>query len=186
MKYAVELYFDKAIEEKLNQLIQKVADEKLSTEFLKWNTRPHLTLACFNDVDEEKCIRLLDGFAEKHEEIPVSIGSVGMFNDTKTIFVSPVMTESMYLFHRELYECLSCFDTTGWEWYCPDRWVPHCTVALPREDVPDIFYKTSILILKEFKKLSGKFTSIGLGKIACPVCELYMVNLGAKQEKENS
>ena len=41
-------------EQKLSALAQRVADEKLSTKFLEWKTRPHLTLACFNDVDEEK------------------------------------------------------------------------------------------------------------------------------------
>ena len=48
----------------------------------------HLTLACFNDVDEEKCIELLKSFAQTHRKMPAYIASVGMFNDTKTIFVS--------------------------------------------------------------------------------------------------
>ncbi len=56
MKYAIELYFDKETEQKLNQLSQKIADEKISTKFLEWKTRPHLTLACYNDVDEDRCI----------------------------------------------------------------------------------------------------------------------------------
>lgn len=34
------------------------------------------------------------------------ICSVGIFPDTKTIFVSPVMTVRMYQFHQELYESL--------------------------------------------------------------------------------
>ena len=55
MKYAVELYFDQETEKKLSALAQRVADERLSTGFLAWKTRPHLTLACFNDVDEPAC-----------------------------------------------------------------------------------------------------------------------------------
>lgn len=51
MQYAVELYFDKETENKLMDLAQRLADEKLSTKFLEWKTRPHLTLAYFNDVD---------------------------------------------------------------------------------------------------------------------------------------
>ena len=31
MKYAIELYFDEETEQKLNQLSQKIADEKIST-----------------------------------------------------------------------------------------------------------------------------------------------------------
>lgn len=63
---------------------------------LEWKIRPHLTLACFNDVDETKCITILKEFAQKHKTIPAYIDSVGMFKDTKTIFVSPTMNKSMF------------------------------------------------------------------------------------------
>ena len=105
------------------------------------------------------------------------IASVGMFNDTKTIFASPMMNDSMYEFQRELHEYLKNFDTTGQEWYCPNRWMPHCTLALTKED-EEVFYKASDLILYEFKKMDGEFVSIGLVKISFPVDEIYTVELG--------
>lgn len=46
-------------------------------------------------MDEEKCIEQLKELAQSHKRMPAYIGSVGMFNDTKTIFVSPVMNSSM-------------------------------------------------------------------------------------------
>jgi len=177
MQYAIELYFDEVTEQKLFNLAKRVADEKLSTKFLEWKTRPHLTLACFNDVDEEKCIKLLKEFAKSHSRMPACIASVGMFTDTKTIFVSPVMNSSMFQFQRELHEYLNDFDKKGWEWYCPDRWVPHCTIALTREDEDSVFYKASDLILHEFEKMYGEFVSIGLVKITFPVEEIYTVEL---------
>jgi len=73
MQYAIELYFDKVTEQKLFNLAKRVADENLSTKFLEWKTRPHLTLACFNDVDEEKCIKLLKEFAKSHKRMPACI-----------------------------------------------------------------------------------------------------------------
>ena len=178
MKYAIELYYDEKTEEQLYSLAKRVADVGLSTKFIEWKTRPHLTLACFNDVDEEKCIEELKVFAQTHEKMPAYIASVGMFNDTKTIFASPMMNDRMYAFQRELHECLKEFDTTGWEWYCPNRWMPHCTLALTKEDEKDVFYKASDLILREFKKLAGEFVSIGLVKISFPVDEIYTVALG--------
>jgi len=177
MQYAIELYYDKSTEQKLFSLAQKVADEKLSTKFLEWKTRPHLTLACFNDVDETKCINIINDFASKHKVLPAYIGSVGMFNDTKTIFVSPVMNRSMYELQSELHDHMKDFDTSGWEWYCPNRWVPHCTIAMTHEDEEDVFYKASNLILHEFKKMSGEFAAIGLVKITFPVNEIYTIEL---------
>ena len=49
MKYALELYYDEETEKKLFDLSKRIADEKISTKLLEWKTRPHLTLACFND-----------------------------------------------------------------------------------------------------------------------------------------
>lgn len=177
MKYAIELYFDKETEQKLNQLSQKIADEKISTKFLEWKTRPHLTLACYNDVDENRCIESLKDFAQSHKRTPAYIGSVGMFNDTKTIFVSPIMNSAMHQFQRELFESLNEFDAKGWEWYRPDRWVPHCTIALTGDDEAEAFFRASDLVLREFRKISGKFVEIGLVKITTPVEEIYTVEL---------
>ncbi|MCM1193636.1 MAG: 2'-5' RNA ligase family protein [Butyrivibrio sp.] len=177
MQYAVELYFDNETEDKLFELAKKVAAEKISTKFLEWKTRPHLTLACFTDVDEGECIAQIREFAKKHKVMPAYIGSIGMFNDSKTIFVSPVMNSSMYQFQRELHETLNCFDTKGWEWYSPNRWAPHCTIALTNEDTDEAFFKASDLLLHEFKKMSGKFVSIGLVKVTFPVEEIFTINL---------
>ena len=180
MQYAIELYFDKETENKLFHLAQRVADENLSTKFLEWKIRPHLTLACYNDLDEQDCIIKLKEFAKNHKVIPANIGSVGMFNDTKTIFASPVMNKRMYQFHSELHDCLKDYDTTGWEWYCPDNWVPHCTLALTKEDENSVFYRASDLILHEFKKISGEFVAIGLVKMTFPASsanELYTIEL---------
>ncbi len=177
MKYAVELYYDIETEKKLLYLAQRVADENLSTKFLEWKTRPHLTLACFNDVNEQKCIEQLKKFAQNHKILLAYVGSIGMFNDTKTIFASPIMNKSMYQFHQELHECLNEFDTTDQKWYSPDNWVPHCTLALTQEDEDSVFYKASNLLLHEFKKISGEFNSIGLVKITFPVKEIYTVEL---------
>lgn len=177
MQYAIELYFDNETEDKLFELAKRVASEKISTKFLEWKTRPHITLACFNDVDEDKCIEKISEFAKRHTVMPAYIGSIGMFNDSKTIFVSPIMNSSMYQFQCKLHQELNCFDTKGWEWYCPDRWVPHCTIALTGEDTDDAFFKASDLLLHEFKKMSGKFVSIGLVKVTFPVEEIFTIDL---------
>lgn len=177
MQYAIELFFDKGTEDKLFHLAKRVAYERISTKYLEWKTRPHVTLACFNDVNEELCIEKLKSFVKNHKVIAAHIGSIGMFNDTKTIFASPIMTSSMYQFQRELHEHLKDFDTKGWEWYCPDRWVPHCGIALTGEDEEEAFFKASDLVLREFTKMSGEFASIGLVKISFPVEEIFTVDL---------
>ena len=65
MQYAIELFFDEEMEKKLFRYAERIAEEKLSTKYLEWKTRPHITLACFNDVDEQVCVQRLKLFAEK-------------------------------------------------------------------------------------------------------------------------
>ena len=43
MQYAIELFFDKETEEKILKLANRVAEENISTKFLQWKTRPHVT-----------------------------------------------------------------------------------------------------------------------------------------------
>ena len=59
---------------------------------------------CLNNADEESCIKKLKKFAKNHQIMPAYIGSIGMFTDTKTIFVSPIMNSNMFSFQRELFE----------------------------------------------------------------------------------
>ena len=158
MMYAIEMYFDKVTEEKIMRLAQKIADAGLSTKYLEWKTRPHVTLAVYNDIDVDRCAQLLEKFANDHKTFPALFDAVGMFNYTKTIFLSPLMQE---------------FEASAWAWYKqPDCWVPHCTVALTSEDEENVFYKASDLVLHAFKKLEGVYTSVGLVKITFPVEEL--------------
>ena len=95
----------------------------------------------------------------------------------KRNFASPIMTSSMYQIQREIHDCLCDFDTRGWEWYLPNRWVPHCGIALMKEDAEESFYKACDLVLREFEKINGKFASIGLVKISFPVKEIYVAEL---------
>lgn len=125
---------------------------------MEWKTRPHLTLACFNDVNEILCIEKLRKFVQNYNVMPACIGSVGMFNDTKTIFLSPIMNSSLYQFQRELHEELVDYDSDGLSWYFPDCWVPHCTIALTGDDKSESFFRASVLLLREFKKISGNLS----------------------------
>ena len=175
MKYAIEMYFDKNTEDKIMSLAQKVADHGFSTKFLEWKTKPHVTLAIFNDVDEQRCIELLQEFTRGKTQIPTFLDSVGMFNDTKTIFLNPTMTRKMYQLQEDLHVAMEEFDKKGWDWYLPDGWVPHCTIALNGEDEEDVFYRTSELVLREFEKMKGKYVALGLVKITFPVEEIAVV-----------
>ena len=70
MRYAIEMYFDKETEEKIMRLAQKIADAGLSTKYLEWKTRPHVTLAVYNDIDVDRCAQLLQKWHSLHSLMP--------------------------------------------------------------------------------------------------------------------
>ena len=55
--------------------------------------------------------------------------------------------------------------------------MPHCTVALTKEDSEEAFFDAADFVLHEFKKIQGIFQSVGLVKVTFPVEELYTVEL---------
>lgn len=113
MIYAIEMYFDKATEEKIMDIARKVADAGISTKYLEWKTRPHITLGVFNDIDEKRCTELLERFAAKHKPIKAHLHSVASWSDTKVIYLNPGMTRWLYDLHDEVYELMQEFDTRG-------------------------------------------------------------------------
>lgn len=177
MPYAIELFFNENMEKELYHYVELIAKEKFSTKFFDYKARPHVALAGFKDVDEKKCIERLNQFVQSQKKMPAYMGSVGMFTDTKTIFASPIMTDSMFDFHRELHGYLRDFDMSGYEWYFPGRWVPHCTLALMREESDEAFYKACNLVLHKFEKVNGMFESIGLVKITPYAEEIFVTDL---------
>ncbi len=180
MQYAIELYFDKETENKLWEIPNAIKEAGFSTKYHEWGTRPHITLACFSDVDEKDAAQRLYAFAEQQSVMPAYLGSLAMFTDTKVIFAAPVMREEMYAMQKGLHNAMEGFDTKGWEWYLPGRWVPHCALALMSEDAEENYFKACNLALRRFRKLAGKFTSIGLVKISFPVQELCTFELKEK------
>ena len=124
---------------------------------MEWKTRPHVTLAVYNDIDADRCAQLLEKLADEHRASPAILDSVGMFNDTKTIFLSPTITRGLYDLHSELHALMKEFEASAWKWYKSDGWVPHCTVALTSEDAENVFYEVSDLVFCMSSKSSKAY-----------------------------
>ena len=59
--------------------------------------------------------------------------------------------------------------------FCPK--CKHETIIHVKMTGEDVFYKASDLILHKFKKLCGRFVSVGLVKVTFPVEELFTIPL---------
>lgn len=88
MIYAIELYFDKKTEEKIMNLPREIAEKGISKRYLEWQIRPYITLGLFNYINIENCDKLLEELARQVKSLPAHLSSIGIFNNSKCVFLS--------------------------------------------------------------------------------------------------
>ena len=80
--YTIVLYFDPVTEHAVFSLAEQIAGCGISSKFLEYQMRPHITLACCSNVDETQCVQLLEG-RETHKKagMPWFSGDISEFKD---------------------------------------------------------------------------------------------------------
>lgn len=170
MVYAIELYFDKETEEKLMSLARGIEGTGIKNRYLDWGTRPHITLGLFNDIKVDECNKLLKEIADKMKSFPAKMSSIGVFNNTGCVFISPVINEGLFELQRRVHEVFSFCDHTGFEYYLPGSWVPHCAVMLGDSDNDDLS-KAAKYVIENYEPVEGSFCEVSFVEITMPVKE---------------
>ena len=171
MLYAIELYFDKKTEEKIMNLPYELAEKGISKRYLEWKTRPHITIGLFNNIHIEDCDKLLDELARQVKSFSVHLSSIGVFNNSKCVFLSPVVTSELLELHRNIHNVFRFCDHTGYEYYLPDSWVPHCAVMLGDADDDNALSTSAKYIIENYEVLHGFFCEMSFVEIIMPVKE---------------
>ena len=173
MKYAVELYFDKDTEEKIFKLAQGIANAGISKKYLEWRTRPHITIAIFNDIDIEKCDKILKEIAKDTRTFPALLSSIGVFNNTRTVYLAPVVCDELINLHKRVHKAFDFCDYSGWEYYTTGQWVPHCAVMLGSEDEESALVEATRYVIENYRVFeNSRYEEIGFVEVAMPVKEL--------------
>ena len=178
MKYGIGLYFDGETEKKIMKLPCLLASRGITRRYLDMRVRPHIALAVFNDIEDvDRCSGLLAGYAESVGSFPVKFSSIGVFNNSKIVFLAPVVTFDLLEMNRKINDIFCFCDNTGSEYYLPGSWVPHCAVALTGEDDSPVLDKAAKLVIDNFEVISGRVVAACLAEISAPVKELSVFDL---------
>lgn len=167
MPYAVELFFNPALESRVRRVCAALREGGIRGDLLidDVKARPHVTLCVCDDADVEALEYCARQVADKSPAIPVSLSSIGVFPTGQGVaFLAPVVSEELLDIHRALHDAQDSFTHSAWPVYSPARWVPHCTLVnnVPREEFAAI-----LNILSEMTfPLSGEFTEIGAAEFA--------------------
>lgn len=182
--YAVELYFDPALENQVLKAWNVLARRQISTQLIEIAARPHITLLSATSIDPARFLPAVRSLAARLEPLPVCLSSIASFpgggsSGGGVLFLGPTPTSGLLGLHAQLCEMLRKEGVELAEEFRPDSWVPHCPVAI---DVPRSRMGEAFCILRDLRlPVSGYAMDIGMVEFS-PVREIFSVPLGGDGE----
>ncbi|XP_010441144.1 PREDICTED: uncharacterized protein LOC104724373 [Camelina sativa] len=174
--YAIELYFDPALENQVLKAWNVFARRQISTKLINTESRPHITLFSTSLFDSTRLESVIKSFVSKQEPISISFSTIGSFSsDNNLLFLSPTPSLSLLQLQTQLCDTLKKESVEIGEDYRVDSWVPCCPVAL---DVPKSRMAEAFSVLRDLKlPVNGYGMEIGLVEFS-PVREVFSFPLG--------
>ena len=175
MGYAVEMFFDEQTESKIRGYFKLLFDLGLSKTIYETGTRPHISLAVYNEVDLDKFTEKLKVFLKDKEPLKLGFVSISIFpTEPSTVFLTPNSSDELLRFHYDYHNFMDEFLKTEWGYYLPNNWVPHCAIAVevPKQKAADIIDE----ILKDFNQFHFYIEKIGIVEFR-PVKEIKTFSL---------
>ncbi|GER41351.1 calmodulin binding protein [Striga asiatica] len=153
--YAIELYFDPALENQVLKAWNVLARRQISTQLIEIESRPHITLFSTVFADTAKIENVLRNLTSKQEPLHISFSSIGSLpNDNNVLFLGPTPSLSLLQFHTQLCDALRKEGVEIGEDYRPDKWIPYCAVA---DDVAKGRLAEAFSVLRDLKMPVGGY-----------------------------
>ncbi|KAI5060356.1 hypothetical protein GOP47_0024776 [Adiantum capillus-veneris] len=178
--YAVELYFDPALENQVLKIWNVFARRQISTQLIENEERPHITVFTAPVLESTKLYSVIKNFAAKQQPLSITFSAVGSFpSEDNVLFLAPTPTIPLLTCHEQLCDVLRREGLDVSESYQPDAWFPHCSVAL---NVVKTRMADAFSMLRDFKlPLMGHVYDIGLVEFP-PVREHFSFPLGGESK----
>lgn len=128
--------------------------------------RPHVTLAAYDAGSADVLHDALKVFCAAQHPFPIQFHAVGIFPETKVVYLSPYMTEALEHLHLGV---LGLFTGPAWpplkfaHHLAKDGWMPHCTLlrASTREKVG---WAVETLA-RGWRDIEGAATTVGIHEL---------------------
>ncbi|MBR5646248.1 MAG: hypothetical protein IKX23_06375 [Treponema sp.] len=166
--YAVTLYFDENINQKILELIKEIYLETGNDYMIKNSVPPHLSLGLFHVKKEEieileKVFKEFAGFLKNEkEELFLNFYGADNFSD-KVIFLGVIRDELLMSLNKKLHQLfLPFFEAGDNRNYLPENWMPHVALAVKMNEQQ--FEKGFSYAKKVFFPKTAKICSITLAE----------------------
>lgn len=164
MSFAINLYFNKEGEQAILKIWESLALLNIGKCMSCTNGRPHITLAIYNDLEMSKAKEVLEVITQDVYSFKLTFLQIGIFPLHKgTIFLTPNLTNELFLIHGRLHDAFAKWAEQGWEYYKPQVWHPHCTLSMetPVAEIPKVLEE----ILKNFQCIEVTVESMGIASL---------------------
>lgn len=162
MNYAVVLKFDRETENKIQELIDEVA-EITGCDYMKQiKIPPHITVSALVSDNEEALLLEMKSIAELVNKDFIYFANIGVFNPL-VIYLGPVMNEFLQNTCRTVNERLLKYADVGNRGqYLPNQWVPHAAVAVKL--TPDTLKEAFAVVQEKFSAFGAAVEKITLAR----------------------
>lgn len=177
MSFAIHLFFDADTETSIHAVWKELSDSGLAPYLYQSANRPHLTLAIYQEMDQNLAKTRLETLAEKIGPLHLSFQSFGIFSlPQAAVFLGPTVTNSLLELHTKTHQVFGEFSRQPEPYYLPGNWIPHCALALEInfEAIQPVM-EIGMRLLK--LPLEGQITEIGLVGFR-PMVHLCTYSLG--------
>jgi 2'-5' RNA ligase len=164
MTYAINLYFDGKSERAIQHIWDELAKDETSTYMVEIDSRPHITLTIYHDIDINDFEKRFTQFTNTTHSIEIKCNYIGVFPKNKgTVFLAPTMTDDLMKMHRDFHHLFEDYGNQEWDYYKSNCWFPHCTISNETSDevVPEIIRR----VLNIFQPMKIRIESIGIVKL---------------------
>jgi 2'-5' RNA ligase len=129
MAYSVSLWFGEGAEARVRCIWQGLADAGVET-FTGGPIRPHVTLAHALELEVDPFVTALEGRLASYPAFDITFPGLGLFVDSGILYLSTIMTDVLWMLHRDVSQLASAHGGRSNPYYQPDHWTPHCTLAV--------------------------------------------------------
>lgn len=160
--YLISVYFDERTNQRIQKMINTVAEKTGNRFMTEGKVPPHLTVSAFETLEEEEVkTALYEKFTELKQGNLTWCSSGAFF--PYVIYLTPVLNAYLHGLSSEIYKCLSKLEGVEINrFYKPFQWMPHATIG---KKLSEAQMRTAFQILQEnFRVFEGEVVQIGLAK----------------------
>lgn len=167
--YAFVGYLDPETEARFNYTWKELSENNITHYGVETKgKRPHITIADYDNLDKDRFIEQLHCYYEDKSKVDMTLGILGTFMNTGTLFVAPALSAQLLDYHRNHHDYFKYFNDNDKSFYLPGKWTPHCTIASRLSDDN---------MLQAFK-----YCRNNLGKLNCKLNEVALIEIKLNEQ----